>query len=43
MVERRVVVTMLHHAVTDPKIRDELRERGYIDQQMPNWVAAEKK
>ena len=42
-VGREVVVTVLNHAMTGPSVRAELREMGYVDEQIPDWLAQEKK
>ena len=36
-----VALTLLNYILTDPKARVELREMGYSDEQLPDWVPAD--
>jgi hypothetical protein len=37
-VERAIVETLINYLMTDPASRNELREMGYSNSQLPGWV-----
>jgi hypothetical protein len=39
--EYPIVLTLLKHFSTDPEVRIELREMGFADGELPDWVAKE--